>query len=430
MNKSKPTGWWRWLSILATMLVCVGIFVAAAAAIVVINRTEPTAKQIKATRKSSALVDTIVVRHGSYAPRLSILGTVLPSRDITLSPRVSGQVTDVSDAFVPGGIVRKGDVLLKIDAADFENQWSIRVSELEQKIASLKIEEGRQSLAEKELKLLESTIDDANRDLVLRGPQIASIRAEVNAAKAAVARAKLDLDRATIVAPFDAQIISQSVNIGSQVSPGDDLARLVGTSQYWISAALPVRSLRWVQFPGPNREGSTVVLRNADAWPPGTMRTGRVARMIGTVNEQTRLAQVLITVDDPLGINSQQRQSQTPISQTLDSQNPQDGLPPLILQSLLQVEIEGRPIENVVRLPREYVRDQDTVWVMNEEKLEIRACQVVFRDADHAYIADGLQDGDEVVTTTLATVAEGVGLKRIGNTSNDQPIDTDESFDG
>lgn len=407
MSEDGSGGLRRILRILITMMVCVGILVGAAAAVVTIQRTAPTAQQIKTTRKSSALVETMIVRRESHSPRLSVLGTVLPARDITLRPRVAGEVIEVSERFVLGGIVKRGETLLKIDPADFENQYAIRVSELEQSVASLKIEEGRQSLAKKELKLLESTIDDANRELVLRGPQIASIRAEVAGAKAAVERAKLDLDRTIITAPFDAQIISQSCNIGSQVSPGNDLARLVGTNEYWVSAALPVRSLQWVQFPelsessNETRSGSVVTLRNSDAWPTGVTRTGHVTRMIGTVDERTRLARVLITVTDPLG--------------------KQTDAPALILQSLLQVEIAGRPIDDVVRIPRDLVRQDDTVWIMADDKLTIRDCQVIFRDAEHAYIRDGLNDGDEVVTSTLATVAEGIGLRRMESVESEAP---------
>ncbi len=122
---------------------------------------------------------------------------------------MSGQVTELSPKLVPGGMVREGDLLLRIDPADFENAVSISKSELEQAEASLEIEQGRQSLAKKELELLEGTIDETNRALVLREPQIASIRAEVSAAKAAVERAELDLERSSVFAPFDAQILSR-----------------------------------------------------------------------------------------------------------------------------------------------------------------------------------------------------------------------------
>ena len=399
-----------WFRIVVNVLVCLAILGAAVVAVIVINRTEPTAQKFNTTRKSAALVDSITVVRGTYSPRLIVLGTVESAQQIDLSPRVGGQVVDLLPEFVPGGMVHKGDLLLRIDPADFENALSIRMSELEQAKASMEIEQARQRLAEKELKLLEGTIDNTNSSLVRREPQIASIRAQVSAAKAAVERAQLDLERTNVYAPFDAQVLTRSVNIGSQIRPGDELGQLIGLDEYWVMAAVPVRSLRWVQLPftvgqnlssEPNqssglgiegRPGSKVVLRNKDTWGPNVEREAIVSRLIGTLDQQTRLARLLITVDDPLGQKSD--------------------VPPLILNTLIETEIEGKPIEDVVRLRREFVRDKDTVWVMKHEKLEIRKTEVVFRDAEYAYIRKGLESGEEVVTTTLATVAEGVGLRK------------------
>ncbi len=445
----------RLLRVVVNLLVCLAILAAAVVAVIWINRTEPTAEKLNATRKSAALVETLTVRRGTYSPRLVVLGTVQSAQQISLQPRVSGQVIELATEFVPGGMVRKGDLLLRIDPADFENALSITQSELEQAEASMEIEQARQRLAKKELKLLEGSVDESNRGLVMREPQIASMKAEVSAAKAAVDRAKLDLDRTEVYAPFDAQVLSRSVNIGSQVGPGDELGQLIGREEYWIMAAVPVRSLRWVQFPSAVRSsvapsesdvaansddsqtaeltlesadppaedgdptaeashddcdtsGSKVILRNPDAWGPGVEREARVSRLIGTLNQQTRLARVLIIVDDPLGENSD--------------------VPPLILDTLLQTEIVGRPIENVVRLEREFVRDQDTVWVMKDEKLEIRIVDIVFSDADYAYIQSGLEDGEEVVITTLSTVAEGVSLRKSGTTADNELSESDESL--
>ncbi len=392
---------WRWLRVIGSVIVCLAILAASAAAIVVINRTEPTAQSIKATRKSAALVETVTVERDTYSPRLVVLGTVEPARDIVLSPRVSGQVTELSPGFVPGGMVSEEDLLFRIDPADFENALSISESELEQAKASLEIEEGRQSLAKKELELLEGAIDATNRALVLRRPQFASIRAEVSAAEAAVERAQLDLDRSRVIAPFDAQVLSRSVNVGSQVGPGDEVARLVGIDEYWVMASVPVRGLRWVRFPDSEGEGSPVTLRNSDVWGPDAERSARVAEMIGTLDEQSRLARVLITVPDPLGRETD--------------------APPLILGTLIETEIEGKPIHDVVRLRRDYVREQDTVWVMKDGKLEIRDTEVIYRDAEHAYVRDGLDHGDDVVTTTLSTVAEGIGLRKASDASETGP---------
>ena len=411
----RPNPKWRWLRMLATLSACCAILGGAVVAIIVINQTEPTAQKDNSSRKSAALVETISVQRGTYSPRLVVLGTVQAAQDIVLSPRVSGQVVEMSDKLVPGGMVSEGDLLFRIDPADFENAVSIRQSELAQAEASREIEQARQRLAEKELKMLEGSIDGTNRSLVLREPQIASIEAEVSAAKAAVDLAILDLERSSVYAPFDAQVLSRSVNIGSQLRPGDEVARLIGLNEYWIMAAVPVRTLRWIQFPETGKmhpqseavatagKGSKVILRNPEVWGSDAERHARVAKMIGTLDGQTRLARVLIVVDDPLGRNS--------------------GAPPLILDSLIETEIEGRPIVDVVRLKRDFVRDSDTVWVMVEDKLQIRQAEVVFRDIDYAYISAGLEDGDEVVVTTLATVAEGVSLKKISPAESQETTD-------
>ena len=356
---SHPSPFRRGLRIVGNALACLAILAIAGAAIVWINRTEPVPERITATRQSAALVETIEVKRGTYTPRLTVLGTVQPAQDIVLSPRIAGQVIELAPSFVPGELVRQGDLLLRIDPADFENTLSIRVSELAQAKASLEIEEARQDLAKKELELLEGTIIQTNRSLVLREPQIASIRAEVSAAEAAVERARLDLERTSVLAPFDAQILSRSVNVGSQVSPSDELAQLVGIQEYWISAAVPVRNLQWVRFSDTSgQEASRVTLRNPDSWPPGAVRYGRVTNRIGTLDQQTRLARILVTVPDPLGKST-------------------DG-PPLILDTLIQTEIEGKPIADVIRIDRQLVRDSDTIWVMKDDKLEIRETEIVF----------------------------------------------------
>lgn len=396
MNDSTPqqtSAGVPWLRIVVNVIVCAAILAGSWFAIEWINNTEPVAKKVKSTRKSAALVDTIIVNYGTHSPSLAVLGTVRPAQQISLRPRVGGQVVDVSSNFVPGGMIKKGELLLTIDPADFENAVSISESELEQTRARMEIEEARQRLAKKELELLQGSIDGANRGLVMREPQIASIKAEVSAGQASVDRAKLDLERTKIYSPFDAQVLSRSANVGSQVATANELGQLVGLEEYWVMAAVPIRSLRWVEFPDDDGAGgSKVTLRNSDAWGKDAIREGRVSKLIGALDDQTRLARVLITVHDPLGRKS--------------------SAPPLILDSLLDTEIEGKSVDDVVRLDREFIRDEDTVWVRKDEKLEIRKVEIEYRDGEFAYISKGLDDGDEIVISTLATPAEGIGLKK------------------
>ncbi|MGJ8637753.1 MAG: efflux RND transporter periplasmic adaptor subunit [Opitutaceae bacterium] len=384
-----------------TLVVCALIAAATTAVILLIQNTEPTAEKGGATRKSAALVSVIEVERGVFSPEIVALGRVGPARDIALSSRVDGEVIEVAPNFKPGGFIERKSTVLKLDPADYKINLALRRSELREAEAALAIEEGRRTVAEKEFALLNETIDETNRALVLREPQIASAEARVAAAQAAIQQAQLDLDRTELSVPFDAQILERSVNLGSQVSARQSLARLVGVEEYWVTTTVPVKSLQWIEFPEPGSEGIGARIRNRGAWKPGVYRDATVANLIGTVDEQTRLARVLLTVDDPLGLHSEE--------------------PPLILDSILEVRIQGRPFSDVVRLERALLRADDTVWVMQDGVLSVRKVDIVFRDATHVFISDGLDSGDKVVTTTLSMVADGIALRDV-DSPTEEPV--------
>jgi RND family efflux transporter MFP subunit len=358
----------------------------------VIFSTEPTAQREAQTRKTAALVEVITTERGDFRPTISVLGQVRPARDVVMRPRVAGQIIELEPGFVPGGLLEEGEPLVYLDPADFERAVATRRSELKQVEAELAIEEGRQRVAQQEYELLGEEIDDQNRSLVLREPQIEQIRARLDAARAALDLAELELERTTVRAPFDAQVLEQSVNVGSQVGMGDALGRLVGIDECWIIASVPLRDLRWISFIDQgDDEATSAMVRHSTAWEPGVEREARVSRLIGEVDSEARLARVLLTLPDPLARESDE--------------------PPVILGTLLQVRIEGRQLTDIVRLDREYLRQNDTVWLKVGGELEIREVTVTYRDEAFAYISQGLEPGEQVVTTSLATVTDGLPLR-------------------
>src|SRR5690606_1279945 len=141
-----------------------------------------------------------------------------------------------------GGRVREGDVVLRLDPSDYQNQLQQRQSELAQATTALEIEMGEQAIAERDFRRIEGgrNLTEMQRALVLREPQLNAAKARVEATRANVQQARLDLERTQIKAPFDAQVLSRLVNVGSQVTPGDNLAELVGARTYWVEATLPL----------------------------------------------------------------------------------------------------------------------------------------------------------------------------------------------
>jgi RND family efflux transporter MFP subunit len=377
-----------------TLLLSLVILLAGGGITTIIFSTEPTATRAGATKETAMLVEVIDAEKGSFAPTITALGSVEAAEDIILSPRVSGEIIERSPEFTPGGFVNKGDELLKIDPADYRNILNQRLSELQQAEADYEIELGRQSIAQQDYEMLDDTLSNENRALVLRQPQLNAARSRVESARAAVEQAQLDLDRTTIRAPFDAYIISRNTNLGSQVAVGDELGRLVGLDTYWVEATIPLSKLKWLSIPINGTTGSEVTIRNRTAWMPGDSRTGRLYRLIGSLEDQTRLARVLITVSDPLAYQEENR-----------------GKPQLMIGSYVEAEIQASELEDVIRLSRDYVRNNDTVWVMENSELKIRDVSILFEDGEYAYITEGVDEGEKIITTNLATIVEGTPVR-------------------
>lgn len=377
------------------LLICGGILLAAVVITSLIFMTEPKANSEAATKKSAMLVDVIEVEKGDFQPVILSTGTVQPVEDVMISAQVGGQVIRRSPEFSPGGFVKKGAVLLQIDPSDYRNTLELRKSELRQTQTNFDMEMGRQEVAQQDLELIGGdSLSQQERSLVLRKPQLDAVKATINAARAAVDQAQLNLSRTTIRAPFDAHILSQNVTTGSQVSPGDDLGRLVGTEFYWVTLTVPVSNLKWLTFPTSEEEkGSMVKIRNNTAWEKDVNRAGYLDSQVGALDDQTRLARVLVRVPDPLA-----------------RQDPEK--PPLMIGSFVEAQVLGEEIKDVVRLNRDYVRRDQTVWVMNDDNtLSIREVEIVLTDSEYAYISQGLSDKERVVTTNLSTVAEGISLR-------------------
>jgi RND family efflux transporter MFP subunit len=233
-----------------------------------------------------------------------------------------------------------------------------------------------------------------NRALVLREPQLESEKANVKAAEAAVDQAQLNLQRTTIRAPFDAHIISRNTNVGAQLAPGAEIGRLVGMDEYWVVANVPMGKVNWLTFSDKNSKEASTVRIFSNNWSEGQYRTGKLFRLVGALDAQTRLARVLISVEDPLV-----RKADT------------DTLPPLMIGAFVEAHIQARELEDVMRISRDHLRQGGTVWVMENNKLKIRNVEIIFQDADYAYIRKGLVKNDRVIVTDLSTVVEGSDLR-------------------
>ncbi len=88
----------------------------------------------------------------------------------------------------------------------------------------------------------------------------------------------------------------------------------------------------------------------------GWSSRGTVIKLLGELGAEGRMARVLVEIKDPLGLNSTGKKHS-----------------PLLIGEYVRMEIEGRQLKNVYRIPRTALRDNTRIWlVSNDGKLEIR----------------------------------------------------------
>ncbi len=357
-----------------------------------LRATTPEVERGRPAKKPSTLVKVITARKIDVTPTIKAMGTVVPSRQIKLTPRVSGEIVDVSEGFVPGGIVRKGQEILQLDPSDYQITLKNRRSAVDKAEADLALEKGNQQAAEEELKMFQESALKRVEDqaLALRKPQLNKAKANLESARADLEQARLDLSRTSIKAPFNALILERQVNLGSEVSRGQELATLVGTDTYWVETSLPIDRLSLLSF-GPQRGAPVKILSQTGKgqW------SGRAIRITGKVDENALMAVVIVAVDDPLGL----KKGKSPGSN-------------LLINDYVQASFQGRLLENVIQVPRKALRESETVWLIKDGRLEIRRVSPVWKNSRYALISSGLKEAEEVIVSDIATPVEGMALKR------------------
>ncbi len=379
--------WRRTLAIFLIAAIC------AVVCVVIINTGPKASRRPPAPMQANVIVRTL--ERSDEQVVVDAMGSVVPQRQVDLGAQVSGEVIALGPDFAEGRHLEAGDYLVQIDDRDYRSALATAQASLEMEMSDMAIESGNQTIAKREWELIQeaSEIAGVNSSLALREPQLKSAEAEVVMAQATLEQAELDLVRTRITAPFNAIVLEKSVDLGSYLSPQSAVASLAGTDTYWVRAAVPKSQLKWLRIPGPSQTEGSVARVYPNANRDG-FREGRVIALLGDLDPAGRMARVLIAVDDPLCLLEENA-----------------GQPPLLLGDYVRVELMGRELQEVFKLPRRAFRDGAYVWVVDpEDKLEVRAIDPVWQGDQMVLVEEGFKEGERIVLSNLAMPTPGLML--------------------
>lgn len=328
-------------------------------------------------------------------------GTVQAHQQLMVEPEVSGGVVQLNPKVMVGGILAKGDPLLRIDPRDYQVEVDQQTASLAKADFDLQVERGNQAVAQREWALLEPSIRPVNelsRQLALRQPHLKEKQIALNAAKSRLRKAQFDLKRTLVRSPLNALVLQEAIEIGQRLSPGVSVATLVGTDEFRVQVSVPIPELEWLTFPREEgTKGSRVrIIRTLGHGEP-LVRHGHVVALLGDLTTNGRMAQVLVSIPDPL-----------------DLTKPGGVRRPLLLDEYVRVEIEGPMFHNVAVVPREVIRENQKVWIKTEKnQLEIRPVNIIQSRKDTVVVSRGLTHGEEIITSQLPAAIPGLVLRTL-----------------
>ncbi|WP_371376202.1 efflux RND transporter periplasmic adaptor subunit [Thalassotalea aquiviva] len=337
-------------------------------------------------------VDSLALKVESY-------GIIEPKYETDLVAQVSGQIMSISDDFVRGGFIEQGQVLAVIDPSDYEAALIDAEANLAQAQASLELEQAQGQVAKKEWQQIQHT---QPTELSLRKPQLAQEKARVKAAEAAVKRARRNLERTKITAPYDAIIASREIGLGSYVSVGKMMGKILNVAVAEVRLPVADNQLQYLKNQGIGTNVSLVTTSSGieSRWQ------AKIVRTEGVIDESSRMNYLVAQIEDPYARDSEQQ--------------------PIRYGTYVSAFIEGQYLDAAVVIPRYLVNDNKVAILDKDSKLAYREVNIYRQQGETVVINQGLEQGDEIITSALDFPVAGMALSKV-DVLDEKPSEQQES---
>ncbi len=392
-------------------------------------------------RERPIKVEVIEARQTDHQVMITGYGEARAITVVVISPEVSGRVTAVHPRLYVGEIIEAGALLFAVDERNYraafdEAEASVRQLELsverlqqQQKIDTDRLEplERSRELAQAEFDRLRRLFEDdsvgtrsgveqaerafnAADDLAAQLAQAVALypvriqeaKSQLASALARRSLARANLSRCRVAAPFTGRLKAVHLERGQFAVAGQPALTLADDSVLEIQVPLDSKDARrWLRFDGPAGSDGGAWFSGLTPVPcrifwtedkQGHSWQGRLDRVV-QFDQKTRTLTVAVRIEASAAVKSRP-----------------EGLP-LVEGMFCAVEIPGRSLSGVFRLPRQAVSFENTVYLSVDGRLKTRPVEVARIEGDFAYVDKGLDNGVLVVTTRLVDPLENALLE-------------------
>ncbi|MBQ4832029.1 efflux RND transporter periplasmic adaptor subunit [Pseudoalteromonas sp. MMG010] len=335
-------------------IVCIGLAIAYNGHKLEQRANAPKPEPIIAIAPNVSVINAVPNTYQAY---VSGHGAAKAHWALNLTAQVQGEVLSMSEQFATGQLIKKGHVIAQIDNTEYLQAVASAKATLAEAQYTLQEEQDLADQAKREWQRSGIT-QQPSSPLVFRTLQLEAAQASADNAKYALQTAQRDEKNSHISAPFDAVILTRDIDLGAYVSVGDAIATLNSTDKVEISVPLSLN--QWQNLV--DKSTSDVLLRDVTT---GTQWRGYIDRFEQHLDDSSRQRSVVVAVDQPFSQPT-----------------------PLLPGTYLAVEIPGKTLEQVIKLPASAVSQDGLIWYVNEKnRLASSVVNKVFERGDYIYIS-------------------------------------------
>jgi membrane fusion protein (multidrug efflux system) len=332
-------------------------------------------------------VAVVEVTRGNVPTPLEYTGRAAGSRDVEIRARVSGILLE--RRYEEGSAVRQGDLLFRIDPEQY--RAAAAQARAEVGVAQARLEEARRQ-RDRILPLFEqNAASQRQRDEVVSQFEVA--QANLEAARARLRTAELDLGYTEVRAPIGGLTSREVRSEGSLVTAGTEsslLTRVVQTDPIYVEFSVP--------------EGEAARVRAATAQGKDELDVQLLAEDGARPASGGKLAFVDTSVESGSGT----------VHARAVFPNPQGTIVP---GQFVRVRVDGVAVENATTVPRRAVMSSaqgNFVWVVGkDDAVELRPVRLAGESGGLAMLADGVRAGERVIVEGVLKVRPGVKVKPV-----------------
>ncbi|MDA3963506.1 MAG: efflux RND transporter periplasmic adaptor subunit [Planctomycetota bacterium] len=347
-----------------------------------------------------AVIEVIAAKHETRRIDVISQGTVQPRTTSAIGAQIAGVITWVAPGLAAGARVEAQAELLRIDDADYLAARANAAADLAMRQRELAEEEAEALRAADEW----AAIGEGDpSELVLRKPQLAAIRARIEAAQAQLAKAERDLERTVVRAPFTGRIETKHVDLGQRVNLGSELLRLQADDVMEVVLPITLEQLRFLDLPlrGEILDAGPAVKLDATIATTTVHWDGNIVRTRAGLDAATRMVHAVAQVPQ------------------------RSDAPPLMTGLYLRATIAGREVPDVIEIPNSALRSGDRVFVYlpnsdgNDGTLDERSLEVLRRSGNTALVHGAIADGEQIVSVQVPNARNGMPVRIAGATNTE-----------